>query len=320
MYQGSVPLSFAASPLSKPTQFAWLRMHVRDPELKELYRTYIDKHNEETRTQSHHNSGFDVFFPEQVRFDIPMETVMVPLGIKTEMYLCDCRHREPTSFYLMPRSSLSKTPLMLANHVGLMDSSYRGEAMAAFRCLYQTSSEPFVAEKHARYVQISHPTGCPIYVALVDDEDDFTVTSRGAGGFGSTGVVGISAPIHAVPVQPKRTFAPERSVMAYGFEYDNILDPANRDGILCKCIETKLPFYAVPGTLIRSTDYQEIQGRVEEIEKTNQFCDLVRHMRQFVQNRYLGVDRAPLTLGWRVVLYNEDPIQYRFDPLEEKYI
>ena len=37
---------------------------------------------------------------------------------------------EPCSFLLLPRSSISKTPLRLSNSVGLIDAGYRGELQA----------------------------------------------------------------------------------------------------------------------------------------------------------------------------------------------
>jgi dUTP pyrophosphatase len=73
---------------------------------------------------------------------------------------------------------------MLANHTGIIDSGYRGNLIAAFRCL----SNNYTLEKNTRIVQICHPSLCPIKVTLLDDETQLSSTSRGAGGFGSTGL------------------------------------------------------------------------------------------------------------------------------------
>ena len=54
----------------------------------------------------------------------PGETIRLHLGIS-------CENLDAKSYFLMPRSSLSKTPLRLANSVGLIDAGYRGEIMAA---------------------------------------------------------------------------------------------------------------------------------------------------------------------------------------------
>ena len=78
---------------------------------------------------------------------------------------------------------------MLANHTGIIDAGYRGSLIGAFRWLRgeSTSQEAYVVEKNTRLVQICHPTLCPIYVVMVD-ENELSSTERGAGGFGSTGV------------------------------------------------------------------------------------------------------------------------------------
>ncbi|GAW81040.1 deoxyuridine 5'-triphosphate nucleotidohydrolase [Plasmodium gonderi] len=85
-----------------------------------------------------------------------------------------------TSFLLFPRSSISKTPLRLANSIGLIDAGYRGEIIAA---LDNTSNEEYVIKKNDKLVQLVSFTGEPISFELVDELDE---TSRGEGGFGST--------------------------------------------------------------------------------------------------------------------------------------
>jgi dUTPase len=50
-----------------------------------------------------------------------------------------------TSYYLYPRSSLSKTSFQLANSVGVIDAGYRGNLMAKVRCFpdFNTNLEKF---------------------------------------------------------------------------------------------------------------------------------------------------------------------------------
>jgi len=73
---------------------------------------------------------------------------------------------------------------MLGNHVGVIDSGYRGFLMGAFRNLSQT---PYKVEEGVRLLQICEPSLKPIYVEMVD-ECELSTTERGEGGFGSTGV------------------------------------------------------------------------------------------------------------------------------------
>ena len=92
----------------------------------------------------------------------------------------------PVGFYLYPRSSTgTKTPLRLANSVGIIDSGYRGPLIAAFD---NWKGDDFNIEDKQRLVQICAPDlSYPIYVVLVDSEEELGKTSRGSGGFGSTG-------------------------------------------------------------------------------------------------------------------------------------
>ena len=111
------------------------------------------------------------------------------MGVKAEMLYFDSTVSMVSNcaFTIHPRSSISKTPLMLANHTGIIDAGYRGSLIGAFRWLKTTTDTEYVVEKYTRLVQICHPTLCPIYVIIVN-EDELTTTERGDGGFGSTGV------------------------------------------------------------------------------------------------------------------------------------
>ena len=92
---------------------------------------------------------------------------------------------EPVPFMLLPRSSLgSKTPVRLANSVGVIDSGYRGHIIACVDCV---KKKEVVLSKYQRVFQILAFSGRPIYVELVDSHGDLGYTERGTGGFGSTG-------------------------------------------------------------------------------------------------------------------------------------
>ena len=188
--------------------FAVLKLWVGNPELLELYTAHVAKHNVASETALFPNSGFDLFVPDAAIFDRDFTTKFVDLGVKGEMIYCDKSMQvslegengeiETVSgasyscgYYVYPRSSISKTPLMLANHVGIIDSGYRGNLIAAIRKLPSDSPE-YVVEKHTRLFQICHPTLCPVFVVLVP-ESELNSSERGAGGFGSTGAKGVVA-------------------------------------------------------------------------------------------------------------------------------
>jgi dUTP pyrophosphatase len=149
-------------------------------ELRSLYENQAQKHNNEIQNTAFPNSGFDLFTPNNVLFSSSINSKFVDLDIKCEMV---DNNGVSSAFYLYPRSSISKTPLMLANHTGIIDSGYRGNMIAAFRCL----GDEYLVEKHTRLVQICTPTLSPFLVIIVNNENALSSTERGSGGFGSTG-------------------------------------------------------------------------------------------------------------------------------------
>lgn len=91
----------------------------------------------------------------------------------------------PVPFKLYPRSSMgSKTPLRLANSVGVVDSGYRGHLMACVDCY---GEKDYSIAQYDRLLQIVAFSGRPIFVTLVKNHNELGVTVRGDSGFGSTG-------------------------------------------------------------------------------------------------------------------------------------
>uniref|UniRef100_A0A6C0DP34 dUTPase-like domain-containing protein n=1 Tax=viral metagenome TaxID=1070528 RepID=A0A6C0DP34_9ZZZZ len=154
------------------------------------YIDHISKHNTEMLNNAFPNSGFDLIMPSDVVFNTPFATTMVNLQVKAEMIYYDHSSKQSVAEYspylIHPRSSISKTPLMLANHTGIIDSGYRGLLMAAFRWLKYSDDSEYTVNKYTRLLQICHPSLCRIFVNIVE-ESDLTSSERGAGGFGSTG-------------------------------------------------------------------------------------------------------------------------------------
>ena len=142
------------------------------PELKALY---------EKRSLST-DSGVDLF--------VPIETIIRCGDVKFVSHGIKCRMVDDEGntypYYLYPRSSISKTPLMLANSVGIIDKDYRGDIIAAIRYLPldTIALSLYTIEQNTRLVQICSPDLSPLRVRVVDSLDS---TVRGEGGFGSTG-------------------------------------------------------------------------------------------------------------------------------------
>ena len=83
---------------------------------------------------------------------------------------------------VVPRSGLGTKGLVLANTVGIIDSSYRGEVKAG---LMNRSSQPIVVYPGDRVCQMIIVPFLQCAMGQVDELDE---TERGEGGYGSTGV------------------------------------------------------------------------------------------------------------------------------------
>ena len=119
------------------------------------------------------DSGLDIYIIENQIIN-PGETIRLKLGIS-------CENLDAKSYFLMPRSSISKTPLRLANSVGLIDAGYRGEIMAAVDNIKDFAYEVEIGQ---RLFQIVAMDGSAIHFEL---GDHLSETTRGTDGFGSTG-------------------------------------------------------------------------------------------------------------------------------------
>ena len=164
-----------------PVPMLYLAVNRDFPELRALYENAIEQHNLSIMNDPNPNAGFDLFFPNEATFD-SIDSKMMNFQIKCEMRL----HNKSCGYYLYPRSSISKTNLMLANQTGIIDSGYRGWILGAFRYLGKKSLREYVG-KGDRLLQICASNLQPFLVSLVD-ESFLSDSTRGEGGFGSTGV------------------------------------------------------------------------------------------------------------------------------------
>ena len=176
--------------------------------LFKMYEEAAEKHNYMVKTSRFPDAGFDVFTPvggiEKAGYVVNGKHTQVKLktGIRCSMEKIRHEYGQPVenwseSFYMFPRSSISKTPCRLANNVGIIDSGYRGQLMAVFDILPtgESDDEPDITEQmqpYSRFVQICCGNLYPFLVEVnIAEENDVTrivsATKRGDGGFGSTG-------------------------------------------------------------------------------------------------------------------------------------
>jgi len=162
-----------------------------DGYLKKKYEEYIHDRISSNCT----DSGFDLFLPEKVEY-VSGKYTKFGHKIKCKMVAIVNGQEFATGYLLHPRSSTAmKYNLIMGNSTGVIDQDYRGEIIA---CMFSnltlvnleslrqsgTLETKHTLEEGTRIVQICAPNYRPFKVEIVDDLD---TTSRGAGGFGSTG-------------------------------------------------------------------------------------------------------------------------------------
>ena len=106
----------------------------------------------------------------------PGDTVLIPTGIAI--------HIEDNNLcaMILPRSGLGhKHGIVLGNLVGLIDSDYQGELKIS---CWNRNSEHFTVQPGDRIAQLVF---LPVVRVEFQVVETFTQTSRGEGGFGSTG-------------------------------------------------------------------------------------------------------------------------------------
>lgn len=158
-------------------------------ELKDIYLSAADNHNFSLIEDPHFcNSGFDLFLPESQNFtngSVNKASFKVKCSAKIVNISDDNLTSFFTGYYMYPRSSLSKTLLRLANSVGIIDAGYRGPIIGMFDCVWNTD---YTLDKFTRLLQVCAPDLMPIFVRVVNTVEELSSeTSRGEGGFGSTG-------------------------------------------------------------------------------------------------------------------------------------
>jgi len=136
---------------------------------------------EENKFVDCYDSGFDLFCPENVEWQ-NISNYMLDHNISCAMTY----KGKFVGYYLYMRSSTPvRTPLRLANNVGIIDSGYRGTIKAYF----DIKGSNFNFVKGHRYMQICPPDiGKPMKVVVVDSLSILGENNaRAKGGYGSTG-------------------------------------------------------------------------------------------------------------------------------------
>lgn len=123
---------------------------------------------------SEHSAGYDFYSPINAIIQ-PNESVMIWTDVKAYMYW-------DNALILIPRSSMGKHPIMIANSVGLIDADYYSnkdnDGNIGFRLL-NIGKTPYE-------IKVGDRIGQGIFVRYGTVDNDNTTTKR-EGGFGSSG-------------------------------------------------------------------------------------------------------------------------------------
>ena len=123
------------------------------------------------------SSGLDLaaFIDKNIEIK-PGKSEIIPTGLAVAI---------PKNFEIQirPRSGLAaKNQISVLNTPGTVDADYRGEIKVI---LINLSNKSFIVERGLRIAQM---VLCPVAKAKLREVDTLEDTSRGSGGFGSTGV------------------------------------------------------------------------------------------------------------------------------------
>lgn len=122
------------------------------------------------------DAGLDLYAAEEVTLK-PFERALVPTGIKIAI-------PEGYAGFVQPKSGLAlKHGLSIVNTPGLIDAGYRGEVGVILINL--DPAETITIAKGQKIAQLVIQRVENVTVSVVDELDD---TTRGEGGFGSTGI------------------------------------------------------------------------------------------------------------------------------------
>jgi dUTP pyrophosphatase len=169
-------------------------------ELKQFYLRNAMNHNQKMmRSIDFIDAGFDLMLPynhvkgnvigftecnvnrvNKLDFQVRCSAKMV---LKEENVSYENSNKYNTGYHMVPRSSISKSSLRMANSIGVIDAGYRGPLIGMVDVVYETDS--ICLKPYDKFFQICAPGMVPILVNIVEELG--AATERGEGGLGSTG-------------------------------------------------------------------------------------------------------------------------------------
>ena len=171
-------------------------MHYR---LELLVEPWASTYYKADKNRSDENAGYDLYCETTEVPAYSHSVVFLNQGVRARMlrilsaepstphasthYTHGLQVEEEVHYRLVPRSSICKTNLFMANSEGIIDKSYRGPIKAPVKN-FMINSQAKVDEGTRLFQIVAPDLGWIKEVVLVDSLPE---TARGEGGFGSTG-------------------------------------------------------------------------------------------------------------------------------------
>ena len=156
--------------------FQTVRMRMVNAGLHEVKKVKVKRVSEYAQLPTRGSkdaAGLDLYCPFHIK--VPADSQKkIPLGIAVEI-------PKGRMGLLVPRSSMSKTPLRCANSVGVIDADYRGELSIAYENVSCSDYTIFRGDRIAQLIIV------PVAMVDVEEVNGLSETERGTGGYGSTG-------------------------------------------------------------------------------------------------------------------------------------
>jgi len=143
--------------------------------VKEFYKSYYNDFPE--------NAGIDLYVAEDTL--VKNNVVLLDHGLKARMV--NLKTGLDVHYWLVPRSSIFKSGVMMANSVGVIDRSYRGPVkgpIISTQLQYGVPVEQIIKRGQRLFQIVAPDMGSITEIVIVNSLPE---SQRGTGAFGSTG-------------------------------------------------------------------------------------------------------------------------------------
>lgn len=159
-------------PMKMRMEMSLLKIRIRD--CNALTR---EKYKEQIKNRDVMDAGFDLYVPDTHIAQKLTTSHLINHKVQIE-YSSARVGLSPSHILMIPRSSISKTSLRLANSIGLIDSGYRGDLKA----FVDNLGERKEIKQDTSLFQLIVGENCEIRI-----EEELSESKRGTDGIGSTG-------------------------------------------------------------------------------------------------------------------------------------